>query len=76
VRRIFWLALGLGAGATAAVMSGRWMKRQTERMAPANLARQAGRSAVAVGSLLADAAKEFRTGATEREAEIRSGLEH
>ena len=75
MRRIFWLALGLGAGATAAVMSGRWMKRQTQRMAPANLARQAGRAAVEFGSILAEAAKEFRAGATEREAEIRSGLE-
>jgi len=74
VRRIFWLALGLGAGATAAVMSGRWMKRQTERVAPANLARQAGRGAAELGSVLLDAAKEFRAGAAEREAEIRSGL--
>jgi hypothetical protein len=74
MRRIFWLALGLGAGATGAVMSGRWMKRQTERMAPANLARQAGRGAVGLGSTLAEATKEFRAGAKEREAEIRSGL--
>ena len=75
MRRIFWLALGLGAGATAAVMSGRWMKRQTERMAPANVARRAGRGAAELGSVLLDAAKEFRAGAAEREAEIRSGLE-
>ena len=75
MRRIFWLALGLGAGATAAVISGRWMKRRTQRMAPTNLARQAGRGAVEFGSILAEAAKEFRAGATEREAEIRSGLE-
>ncbi len=74
MRRIFWLALGLGAGATAAVMSGRWMKRQTERMAPANLARQAGHRAADVSSVLVQAAKEFRAGAAEREAEIRSSL--
>jgi hypothetical protein len=74
VRRIFWLALGLGAGATGAVMSGRWMKRQTERMAPANLARQAGKGAAELGSVLVQAAKEFRAGAAEREAEIRSSL--
>jgi hypothetical protein len=74
MRRIFWLALGLGAGATAAVMSGRWMKRQTQRMAPANLARQAGSRAADLGSVLVQAAKEFRAGAAEREAEIRSSL--
>lgn len=75
MRRIFWLAVGLGAGATAAAMGGRWMKRQTERMAPANLARQAGGAAAGVGSALLQAAKEFRAGAAEREAEIRSSLE-
>ena len=74
MRRIFWLALGLGAGATAAVMGGRWMKRQTQRMAPTNLARQAGSRAADLGSTLLQAAKEFRAGAAEREAEIRSSL--
>jgi hypothetical protein len=74
MRRIFWLALGLGAGATAAVMSGRWMKRQTERMAPVNLARKAGSRAADLGSVLVQASKEFRAGAAEREAEIRSSL--
>ena len=75
MRRIFWLALGLGAGATAAVMSGRWMKRQTQRMAPGNVARRAGSRAADLGSTLLQAAKEFRAGAAEREAEIRSSLE-
>ncbi len=74
MRRIFWLALGLGAGATAAVMSGRWMKRQTERMAPAKRARQAGQRAADVSAVLVQAAKEFRAGAAEREVEIRSSL--
>jgi sensor histidine kinase regulating citrate/malate metabolism len=75
MRRIFWLALGLGAGATASVMAGRWMKRQTRKMAPANLARQAGGRAVELGAVIAQAAREFRAGAVEKEAEIRSSLE-
>jgi hypothetical protein len=75
VRRIFWLAMGLGAGATAAFMASRWARRQAERMAPANVARQAGGVLRDAGSLLAEAASDFRAGMVEREAEIRSGLE-
>jgi len=33
MRRIFWLAMGLGAGVTAAVMVSRWTRRQAERLA-------------------------------------------
>ena len=75
MRRIFWLSLGLGAGATASVMASRWMKRQTQKMAPANLARQAGGKAAQIGSLLAQAAREFREGAAEKEAELLSSPE-
>jgi hypothetical protein len=75
MRRIFWLSLGLGAGATASVMASRWMKRQTQRMAPANLARQAGGRAVELGSALGQAVREFREGVAEKEAEVRSSLE-
>src|SRR5207245_6787235 len=34
VRRIFWLALGLGAGATTAVMASRWTRQQAQKVAP------------------------------------------
>jgi hypothetical protein len=75
LRRAFWLTVGLGAGATAAVMVARWTKRQRERLAPANLARQAGDRASAFGSRLADGWKEFRTASAEREAELRSSVQ-
>jgi hypothetical protein len=75
VRRIFWLALGLGAGATAAILAARWAQRQTQRMAPANLAKQAGGVAKDVGSLVREALAEFRAGMAEKEAEIRAQLE-
>ena len=75
MRRIFWLALGLGAGGTAAVIASRWMKEQTQRMAPANVARRAGRQAGQLASELAQAAREFREGAAEKEAEVRASLE-
>jgi hypothetical protein len=74
VRRIFWLALGLGAGATAVVMMGRWAKKQARAMAPPNLARQAGETLRDAGSLVGEVLKEFRTGMAEKEAEFRASL--
>jgi hypothetical protein len=76
MRRLFWLALGLGAGATGAVLFSRWLQRQVERFAPPNLARQAkGMLSSASGDLtgsLGGAMEAFREGMAEREAEIRS----
>jgi len=74
VRRIFWLAMGLGAGVTLALVATRWARQQADRMAPVTIARQAGGAVRDVGALLADAAAEFRRGAREKEAEIRSHL--
>lgn len=74
MRRIFWLAMGLGAGVTAAVMVSRWARRQAERMAPPNLARQAGETFRDVGSLVTEALTEFRKGMTEKESEVRASL--
>ena len=74
MRRIFWLALGLGAGATGAVLAARWMRKQAQAMAPANLARQAGRGIQDVGALAGEAVEEFRRGMAEKEAEVRASL--
>ena len=79
MRRLFWFGLGMGAGAAGALATSRWLQRQAQRLAPANLARGA-RSAIAgaggdAGETLAAAAAEFRKGMAEREAELRaSGL--
>jgi hypothetical protein len=69
---MFWLSMGLGAGATAAVMAGRWLRRQQRALAPANLVHQAGEAARDLTSLMGEAAREFREGMTEKEAEFRS----
>jgi hypothetical protein len=74
VRRLFWLAVGLGAGATASIMASRWVKRQTRKLAPGNLAGRAVEGLASVGDALTEAWSEFRAGAEEREAEIRSSL--
>ena len=71
MRRIFWLALGLGAGATAMVLVSRWTRRQTQRVAPANIGRQVSQGASDLGRLIRSAIDEGRRGMAEREAEIR-----
>jgi len=79
VRRLFWFGVGVGAGAAGALAASRWVGRQAERLAPANLARSA-RGAIAgaggdASETLVAAAQEFRKGMAEREAELRaSGL--
>ena len=75
MRRMFWTALGLGAGVTAAVLTSRWMRRQSERMGPANVGRQVGDAARDVGKLVRGALDEWRTGMAEKEAEIRAQLD-
>ncbi len=74
MRRLLWLALGLGAGATSAVLVSRWVRRQTQKLAPANVGRQAGRAATDLAERMVEAAGEFRAGAAEREREILDGL--
>jgi hypothetical protein len=74
MRRIFWLAMGLGAGVTTAVMVSRWARRQAERISPPNLARQAGETVRDLGSLVTEALTEFRKGMAEKETEVRASL--
>jgi hypothetical protein len=78
MRRVFTLALGLGAGATAAILVSRWMRKQRQAVAqavsPANLGRQIAEGGKDLGSLMRAAAADFRAGMAEREAEIRSAI--
>jgi hypothetical protein len=75
MRRLFWLGLGLGTGTTIGLLGARWGRRQTQALAPANLAGQAAATARDLGTLLQEAAREFRTGAEEKEAELRPLIE-
>jgi len=75
VRRLFWLGLGLGTGTTIGLLGARWVRRQTRSLAPSNLAGQAAATARDTGSLLREAAREFRRGMEDREAELRPLLD-
>jgi hypothetical protein len=72
VRRIFWLAVGLGAGATSAVLASRWMKRQTSRVAPQTLAREARGGLLDLSKLVAESIEEGREAMADRERELRA----
>ena len=75
MRRLFWTAVGLGAGVTAAVLVSRWMRKQSERMAPANMGRQVQGTFRDLGQLVREALDEGRRGMAEKEAEIRAQLD-
>jgi hypothetical protein len=77
IRRAFWIALGLGAGVSAAVLASRWMQRRSEqvRQAPAAIGRQARAGATDLGRLFREAAEVARQASTKREAEMRESLD-
>ena len=72
MRRIFWLALGLGAGAAGAVMSMRFLKKQTKRVAPATLAREAKGGIMDVARLFSESIAEGKRAMSEKEDELRA----
>ncbi len=71
VRRGFWVALGLGAGATSAIMASRWARKQAVRVAPATLAREAKGGLLDLGKLFSESIAEGRQAMDERERELR-----
>jgi len=74
VRRIFWLALGLGAGIAGAVMSMRFLRKQAGKVAPANLARQARGGLMDVARLFSESIAEGREAMREKEEELTASI--
>jgi hypothetical protein len=76
MRRLFWLAAGLGAGVSGTILLSRWLQRQAERFAPPNVARQAGQALTSGGREVSETVttflEAFRQGMADREAELRS----
>jgi hypothetical protein len=75
VRRLFWVAAGLGAGATGAVLASRWAKRQANRVAPQTIAREAKGGLLDLSKLVAESIKEGKRAMEDRERELRDGYE-
>jgi len=75
VRRLFWVALGLGAGAASAIIASRFVRKQTAKVAPANLAREARGSMMDLARLVSESINDGKIAMQQRELELRSGLE-
>ena len=74
MKRPFWVALGLGAGATGAVVAGRWTKKQARRVAPTTIAREAKAGIFDLGKLVSESIAEGKRAMDERERELRRDL--
>lgn len=74
MRRGFWVALGLGAGATGAVIASRWTKKQAKRVAPQTLAREAKSGIMDLSRLVAESLQEGKQAMAARERELRAEL--
>ncbi len=74
MRRLFWVALGLGAGVAGAVMTRRFLRTQAAKVAPANLTREARGGLMDLAKLFNESIAEGRQAMREREEELRSGL--
>jgi hypothetical protein len=72
MRRSFWVAVGLGAGATGAVVASRWAKRQARKVAPTTIAREAKGGLLDLGKLVSESIAEGRRAMAEREEELRA----
>lgn len=71
MRRIFWLALGLGAGAATAIITTRFARRQAEKVAPANLAREARGGMMDLAKLVSESIAEGKEAMRDKEEELR-----
>ena len=75
MRRLFWVALGLGAGVASAVIGARFVRKQTAKVAPANIAREARGNMMDLAKLVSESINEGRVAMQERELELRSELD-
>lgn len=75
MRRLFWLAFGLGAGAAGAVLASRWTRRQADRVRPRTIAREARGGLLDLSKLVAESIEEGRRAMDERERQLRKGAE-
>ena len=74
MRRLFWVALGLGAGAASAILASRFVRKQTAKVAPANLAHEARGGMMDLAKLVSDSLAEGKAAMQQKEDELRSEL--
>ena len=74
MRRIFWLALGLGAGAAGAILTTRFARRQMQKVAPSTIAREARGGLLELSKLVSESLAEGKRAMEEAEADARSSV--
>ena len=72
MRRLFWLALGLGAGAAGAIMTARFARRQMDKVAPSTLARGARGGLLDLSRRVSESIDEGRRAMQEKEEQLRT----
>ena len=71
IRRLFWMAFGVGLGATTALIASRWTRKQAKRAAPATIAREAKGSLLDLSKLVSASVDEGRRAMDARERQLR-----
>ncbi len=71
MKRGFWVALGLGAGATGAILASRWTRKQATRVAPQTIAREAKGGLLDLSKLVSESIQEGKRAMNERETGLR-----
>jgi hypothetical protein len=71
VRRLFWVALGLGAGAAGAIVTLRFARKQAQKVAPSTLAREARGGVMELTRLVSESIAEGKRAMREKEEELR-----
>ncbi len=71
MRRVFWLAAGLGAGVAAALLVSRWLRRQQQRFAPSAIGAQISEGARDLARLVRDSIEVGRREMERKEEELR-----
>ena len=72
MRRLLWVGLGRGVGAASTILASRFVRRQTAKVAPATLAREARGSMLDLAKLVSDSVSEGKAAMQEKEDELRS----
>lgn len=74
MRRLFWLAFGLGAGATGALLASRWTRKQAARAKPQTIVREAKGGLLELSKLVVESIEEGRRAMDDRARELRDEL--
>ena len=72
MRRLSWLAVGVGFGAMSAILASRWTRRQVERAKPQAIAREARGGILDLTKLVAESVDEGKRAMAARERELRT----